>query len=49
MNKLLHEYCHFHSHPGNMRILLITKLFYALVLPVVDISSRPTRCAIRMT
>ncbi|MDB6068391.1 MAG: transporter [Pedosphaera sp.] len=37
MKKLFHEYRHFHSYPRNMRILLITNLFYALVLPVIDV------------
>jgi MFS transporter, YQGE family, putative transporter len=37
MKKFLHEYRHFLSYPGNMRVLLITNLIYALVLPVIDI------------
>src|SRR5712675_1998848 len=37
MKKLLHEYRHFLSYPHNMRILLLTNLFYALALPVIDI------------
>ena len=37
MQKLLHEYRHFLSFPRDMRILLITNLFYAMVLPVIDI------------
>jgi YQGE family putative transporter len=37
MQKFLHEYRHFKSYPHNMRILLITNLFYACVLPVIDI------------
>jgi YQGE family putative transporter len=37
MQKLLHEYRHFLSYPRDMRILLITNLLYALVLPVIDI------------
>ena len=37
MNKLLHEYRHFLTYPRDMRILLITNLIYALVLPVIDV------------
>jgi YQGE family putative transporter len=37
MGKLLHEIRHFKSYPRDMRVLLITNLFYALVLPVIDI------------
>jgi MFS transporter, YQGE family, putative transporter len=37
MKKLFHEYRHFLSYPRNMRVLLITNLIYALVLPVIDI------------
>ncbi len=37
MKKFLHEYRHFLTYPHNMRILLITNLFYACVLPVIDI------------
>jgi YQGE family putative transporter len=37
MRKLLHEYRHFLSYPHNMRILLITNLIYAFVLPVIDV------------
>lgn len=37
MNKLRHEYQHFLTYPHNMRILLLTNLIYAFVLPVVDI------------
>ncbi len=37
MKKFLHEYRHFLSYPRNMRVLLITNLIYALVLPVIDI------------
>jgi MFS transporter, YQGE family, putative transporter len=37
MKKFLHEFRHFKSYPHNMRILLITNLFYACVLPVIDI------------
>lgn len=35
--KCFGEYRHFLSHPRDMRILLITNLFYAMVLPVIDI------------
>ena len=37
MNKSFHEIRHFKSYPHDMRVLLITNLFYALVLPVIDI------------
>jgi YQGE family putative transporter len=37
MNKLLHEYRHFLSYPREMRILLLTNLIYAFVLPVIDV------------
>ena len=37
MNKLLHEYRHFLSYPRDMRILLLTNLIYAFVLPVIDV------------
>jgi len=37
MKTFLREYRHFLSYPRNMRILLITNLFYAMVLPVIDI------------
>ena len=37
MRKLFHEYRHFLSYPHNMRILLITNLIYAFVLPVIDV------------
>lgn len=37
MNKLRHEYQHFLTYPHNMRILLLTNLIYAFVLPVIDI------------
>jgi YQGE family putative transporter len=37
MKEFLHEYRHFLSYPRNMRVLLITNLIYALVLPVIDI------------
>jgi MFS transporter, YQGE family, putative transporter len=36
MNKLRHEYQHFLSYPHSMRILLLTNLIYAFVLPVID-------------
>ncbi|MCI0335354.1 MAG: MFS transporter, partial [Planctomycetes bacterium] len=35
--KLTHEYRHFLSYPRDMRILLLTNLIYAFVLPVIDI------------
>ena len=37
MNKFLHEYRHFLSYPRDMRILLLTNLIYAFVLPVIDV------------
>ncbi|MBN2273742.1 MAG: MFS transporter [Bacteroidales bacterium] len=37
MNKLKSEYDFFLSMPRNMRVLLITNIIYACVLPVVDI------------
>ena len=37
MQKFLHEYRHFLTYPHAMRILLLTNLIYAFVLPVIDI------------
>ncbi len=37
MKKFLHEYQHFLTYPREMRILLLTNLIYAFVLPVIDI------------
>jgi MFS transporter, YQGE family, putative transporter len=37
MKKLLHEYRHFLSYPHDMRVLLLTNLIYAFVLPVIDV------------
>lgn len=37
MVKLAHEYRHFLSYPRDMRILLLTNLIYAFVLPVIDV------------
>lgn len=37
MNKLKTEYLFFRQQEHNMKVLLITNLFYALVLPVVEI------------
>jgi MFS transporter, YQGE family, putative transporter len=37
MKKLLSEYRHFLSYPHDMRILLLTNLIYAFVLPVIDV------------
>jgi MFS transporter, YQGE family, putative transporter len=37
MNKLRQEYQHFLSYPHNMRILLLTNLVYAFVIPVIDV------------
>lgn len=36
-NKLSSEVAHFNSQPHNFRILVLTNLVYALVLPVIDI------------
>ena len=36
-NKLKIEIDHFKSQPHNFRILILTNLVYALVLPVIDI------------
>lgn len=36
-NKLSSEIAHFNSQPHNFRILVLTNLVYALVLPVIDI------------
>lgn len=37
MEKLSNEYRHFLSYPRDMRILLLTNLIYAFVLPVIDV------------
>jgi YQGE family putative transporter len=37
MKKLFSEYRHFLSYPHDMRILLLTNLIYAFVLPVIDV------------
>src|SRR3990172_8190298 len=37
MKRFLHEYRHFLTYPREMRILLLTNLIYAFVLPVIDI------------
>src|ERR1035438_7069297 len=37
MKKFLHEYRHFLSYPRDIRILLLTNLIYAFVLPVIDV------------
>jgi MFS transporter, YQGE family, putative transporter len=37
MNKLRREYEHFLTYPHNMRVLLLTNLIYAFVLPVIDV------------
>ena len=37
MDRFLHEYRHFLSYPHDMRILLLTNLIYAFVLPVIDV------------
>ncbi len=34
--KLLREIDYFRSHPGSMRVLLLTNLIYALVLPIIE-------------
>ena len=37
IEKLTTEFRYFQSMPHNMRVLLITNMLYALVLPVVEI------------
>lgn len=37
MNRLVEEIRHFRSYPHDMRILLLTNLVYAFVLPVIDV------------
>ena len=37
IEKLLNEYRVFQQCPRNMRVLLITNMLYALVLPIVEI------------
>lgn len=37
INKLLNEFKHFSSYPKPMRVLLLTNLLYALVLPIVEL------------
>lgn len=37
MQKVINEFKFFLQHPYNMRVLLITNLLYALVLPIVEI------------
>ena len=37
MKRFLHEYRHFLTYPREMRILLLTNLIYAFVLPVIDV------------
>jgi MFS transporter, YQGE family, putative transporter len=37
MNRLRQEYAHFLTYPHNMRVLLLTNLIYAFVLPVIDV------------
>ena len=37
MGRFLHEYRHFLSYPREMRVLLLTNLIYAFVLPVIDV------------
>lgn len=37
MQRILNEYRHFLSYPHDMRVLLITNLIYAFVLPVIDV------------
>lgn len=39
MGKFVNEFAFFRQQPRNMRILLITNLFFALVLPIVEIFS----------
>lgn len=37
VSRLFSEFCHFRSYPYNMRILLLTNMLYAFVLPVVEL------------
>ena len=37
MNRFLKEYRLFLSYPWNMRVLLVTNLIYALVMPVIEL------------
>ena len=37
VSKLTSEFRHFQTYPHGMRVLLITNLHYALVLPVVEL------------
>ncbi len=37
LHKLKNEIAHFNSQPHNFRILILTNLVYAIVLPVIDI------------
>lgn len=37
LERILNEYRHFLSYPHDMRVLLITNLIYAFVLPVIDV------------
>ena len=37
LNKLTHEFKFFNSHPLDMRMLLLTNLIYALVMPIVEL------------
>lgn len=37
MNKFISEYSVFKQHPRNMRVLLLTNMMYAWVLPIVEI------------
>jgi YQGE family putative transporter len=37
LGKLLHEIQYFKDHPKGMRVLLLTNLIYALVLPVIEL------------
>lgn len=37
MRRIINEFGHFLTYPHTMRVLLVTNLLYALVLPVIDI------------
>ena len=37
MSQYLNEIRHFRSYPRNMRVLLLTNMLYAFVLPVVEL------------
>ena len=44
-NRAFSEIRHFGTYPFNMRVLLLTNMLYAFVLPVVELSSARISCA----